>query len=356
MRADHTELAGLRKRGFIYAMVAVLIAAGFALALSSTITHQLRLLLAGAERMSHDVLDEPVPVVTENDVGVVARGVNLAMEKLRHERTRLKAAHAKLQAEVAERRRAEAQLQVFNDALANANEQLRQFAYAASHDLQEPLRSVTAYSQLLRTRYRGKLDTDADEFIEFIHSGATRMQRLIKALLEYSRAGGPGEEPAHSVSTIEAMNMAVENLSLAIEDSDASIQMGELPSVLAHEIAVVQLFQNLIGNAIKYRGDRRPEIRVSAERGEGDRWVFSVADNGIGIDPSQHRRVFGLFKRAHGTQYPGTGVGLAICVKLVDRYGGRIWVESQPGVGSTFRFTLPADQDAVRATSNHVAA
>jgi signal transduction histidine kinase len=338
---DRAQILGLRKTGVIYALIAVASGAVFAIILAGTITRQLRLLMAGTRRLAEDRLDEPVPVVSDNETGVVARAFNEAMDKLRQQRTELVRAHDALEAEVAVRRRAEQELIAANRAITNANESLRQFAYAASHDLQEPLRSVSGYSELLRRRYTGRLDEDADVFIGFIHAGARRMENLIRALLEYSRAGAAGGEAAHEVATGEALGEAIANLEAAISNSGAVIATADLPPVRAHEVALVQLFQNLIGNAIKYAGSVTPRVEISAVR-QDNFWLFSVRDYGVGIHPRDHERIFGIFKRAHGDEFPGTGVGLAICAKIVDRYGGRIWVESELGEGSTFFFTLPA--------------
>ena len=226
-----------------------------------------------------------------------------------------------------------------NEALRQSNDDLNQFAYAASHDLQEPLRTVSLYSEVLRKRYEGQLDAEADQFISFIVNGARRMELLLKNLLEYSQAGSM-EGPAEPVNCDAVMRKVLLNLQAAIEENGASITWNGLPTVQAHEIRLVQLLQNLVGNAIKYRGGEPPKIHVAAECGNAD-WRFSVEDNGIGIKPEYAQQVFGIFKRLHGQSYPGTGIGLAICQRIVERYGGRIWVESTPGAGSRFYFTLP---------------
>jgi signal transduction histidine kinase len=322
---DRAQVTHLRNTGLIYLVIAVVSGAVFAVMLGSALTRQLRHLLAGTQRLAEDNFDQPVPIIAENDVGQVAEAFNRAMEKLREQRSALMQAHEGLK--------------TANQAILSANESLRRFAYAASHDLQEPLRSVSGYSELLHKRYGGQLDTDASEFIDYIHNGATRMQNLLKALLDYSRAGPRGE--AARVDTNVALTMALQHLEIAIGDSGARIDSSTLPYVRAHEVAVVQLFQNLIGNAIKYAGEKPPVIHITAEQ-DGSWWRFSVRDEGAGIDPRNHERIFGIFKRAHGPEYPGTGVGLAICTRIVEGYGGRIWVESQVGFGATFRFTLPA--------------
>lgn len=224
--------------------------------------------------------------------------------------------------------------------LTRSNEELGQFAYVASHDLQEPLRMVASFTQLLARRYRGKLDDDADEFIRYAVDGVTRMQNLINDLLSYSRVGTRGREiePTDCNALVERCRTL---LMSAIDESGASITSSPLPTVNVDASQFEQLFQNLIGNAVKYRGERAPEIRISAQR-EERRWHFTFKDNGIGIDPEYKDRIFIIFQRLHGKEeYEGTGIGLAICKKIVERHGGRIWVDSQPGSGSTFHFTVP---------------
>jgi len=229
--------------------------------------------------------------------------------------------------------------------LVRSNEELQQFAYVASHDLQEPLRMVSSYTQLLARRYRGKLDKDADDFIGFAVDGVTRMQRLINDLLSYSRVGSRGRsfEPT---DTDVVLGRALANLKLAIADNHASVTHDPLPRVKADERQLEQLFQNLVGNAIKYHGAEPPRVHVGANRNNGN-WEFSIKDNGIGIDPQYNDRIFVIFQRLHSREeYEGTGIGLAVCKKIVERHGGRIWVQSEAGKGSDFRFTIPATEGA----------
>jgi PAS domain S-box-containing protein len=235
----------------------------------------------------------------------------------------------------AERRLAE-KVQELN----RSNDELGQFAYIASHDLQEPLRMVASYTQLLSRRYKGKLDSDADEFIAFAVDGANRMQRLIQDLLTYSRVGTKGDELIDT-SSEEALQQALTNLQGVIEDSGALVTHDPLPPVRADATLLVQLFQNLVGNAIKYQNLGIPRVHVSAVRNTKKGWEFSVKDNGIGIDPKYFERIFGMFQRLHKREeFVGTGIGLAICKKIVERHGGSISVQSQPGQGSTFKFPL----------------
>jgi PAS domain S-box-containing protein len=238
------------------------------------------------------------------------------------------------------RKAAEASLMKMVEELNRSNEELGQFANIASHDLQEPLRMVASYTQLLSRRYKGQLDADADEFIAFAVDGASRMQRLIEDLLAYSRVGTRGMELLPT-SSEEALEQALLNLRGSIENSGAVVTHDPLPIVIADEMQLIQLFQNLIGNAVKYQSTGVPLVHVSATRKAGQNWSFAVADNGLGIDPQYFERIFGMFQRLHKRdEYAGTGIGLAICKKIVERHGGNISVESQPGQGSTFRFAL----------------
>ncbi len=242
--------------------------------------------------------------------------------------------------DVTERKQAEAALARYAQDLARSNAELEQFAYVASHDLQEPLRAVTGMVQLLRQRYQGQLDARADEFITHAVDGATRMQALISDLLTYSRVGTRGK-PFAPTGCSAILEDALANLAVALRESGATVTHDTLPVVTADATQMTQLFQNLIGNALKFRGEHPPEVHVGAEQREGE-WQFSVRDNGIGIEPQYLERIFGVFQRLHTRrEYPGTGIGLAICKKIVERHGGRIWIESEPGQGSTFYFTLP---------------
>jgi len=241
--------------------------------------------------------------------------------------------------DITERKRMEVALREKSEELARSNKDLEQFAYVASHDLQEPLRMVTSYVQLLAKRYKGKLDSDADEFIGFAVDGAVRMWKLINDLLTYSRVGMRGKGLELTDCEV-VLAQSLSDLKVAIEEHGALITHDPLPTVMADRLQLGQLLQNLVGNAIKFRGNESPRVHISASR-NGNEWTFSVRDNGIGIAPEYFDRIFIIFQRLHSRQeYAGTGIGLAICKKIVERHGGRIWVESEVGKGTTFYFTL----------------
>ena len=236
--------------------------------------------------------------------------------------------------------------------LARSNRDLEQFAYVASHDLQEPLRMVATYTQLLAERYQGKLDPGADKYIHYAVDGALRMQTLVQDLLTFSRVGRGGIE-LHPVNVGELLRLVLKNLQAAMDATGARVTFGSLPTAVADRTLLMQLFQNLIANAIKFHGPEPPVIQVTAER-KARKWVFSVKDNGIGIAPEHAEIVFAIFKRLHThEEYPGSGIGLSICKKIVEQHGGRIWVESRPGQGSNFKFTLPLRR--IRGAYDHAA-
>ncbi len=224
--------------------------------------------------------------------------------------------------------------------LARSNRDLEQFAYVASHDLQEPLRMVATYTQLLAERYKGKLDSDADKYMHYAIDGALRMQKLVQDLLAFSRVGRQGLALENTDSNA-VLQVALQNLEAAIQEGGAVVEHAQLPSLVADGSQLVQVFQNLIGNAIKFRGSNPPLIRVTGGV-QGKEWVFSVADNGIGIAPENVDNVFVIFRRLHTrAEYSGNGIGLSICKKIVEQHGGRIWVEAEPDHGSIFYFTIP---------------
>ena len=243
--------------------------------------------------------------------------------------------------DITERKESDEHLAKTVEELKRSNDDLQQFAYVSSHDLQEPLRMVSSYTQLLAKRYEGRLDSDADEFISFAVDGCNRMQGLIQDLLAYSRAGR-NERKLRVVPSENALQKALINLRAAIKQSGAVVTHDALPAVTTDETQLTQVFQNLVGNAIKYRRAEAPRVHVSAARDDGNGWTFSVRDNGLGIDPQYFERIFILFQRLHGRgEFEGTGIGLAVCKRIVERMGGRIWVKSQPEKGSTFYFALP---------------
>ena len=247
---------------------------------------------------------------------------------------------------------AEEELAQRAEELARSNAELEQFAYVASHDLQEPLRSMMGFAGLLSRRYEDKLDTDGRRFVTRITNAASRMHRLIEDLLTYSRVGRDVKDLV-LIDCEALVDQEIGHLKVAIDESGAVVTHDPLPEVAANDLLLSQVFRNLIGNAIKFRGDEPPRIHVSAERRDGE-WAFSVGDNGIGIDPQYGQRIFTIFQRLHGRdEYPGTGIGLAVCRKAVERLGGHIWVESQEGQGSTFYFVIPlapAEEPSVPGT------
>lgn len=292
-----------------------------------------------------DYLQKPiVPDILRSKVSVFV--------ELKRKADQLAAKNGELQLAIAERMRIEEDVRRLNaeleqrveertQELSRINDELRQFAYVASHDLQEPLRTVGSYAQLLARRYKGQLDDSADDFIHYMVDGVVRMHGLLNDMLAYSRVTDSSAKPLASVNCEVGLRAALMNLEAAIQENEAQVLSGPLPILQADEGQIIQLFQNLVGNAIKYRSEEAPRIEITAEHLEGF-WQFAVTDNGIGIDPKYSERIFGIFKRLHGKELPGTGMGLAICKKIVERHGGRIWVESKPNQGSTFFFTLPA--------------
>jgi PAS domain S-box-containing protein len=275
----------------------------------------------GVDGKYHPILARGVPIRSDAGEILCWAGINL---------------------DVSREREAEVALQESNEALRRSNSDLEQFAYAASHDLQEPLRNISIYTQWLAARYTGKMDRDADEFISTVINSAKRMEMLIRDLLAYTRATRVDEDLANPIDANVVLKNVLTALAATIQESGASVTSGVLPTVQVHEIHLQQLFQNLIGNALKYRNEAPPRVQVSATR-DGQRWVFSVKDNGIGIDPKYFKQIFGIFKRLHtAAEYAGTAIGLAMCQRIVERYGGRIWVESEAGQGANFYFTLPA--------------
>jgi len=269
------------------------------------------------------------------------RAIINILDDFEDEKGKVEEVNAELRREVSERTAAEQALRDKTEALGRSNAELEQFAYVASHDLQEPLRMVSSYVQLFEKRYAGQVDAQAQKYIDYAVEGAKRMQALIGGLLEFSRVGRV-DEPAALVDTGAVLDQALQNLRSAIEESHAVVTRGPLPTLSMNAARLAQVFQNLVGNAVKFRRpDEAPAVHVSCLPRE-EEWLFAVRDNGIGIDPQYRERIFVIFRRLHTrAEYPGTGIGLSICKKIIERHGGRIWVESGTGAGSSFLFTLP---------------
>ncbi|MBC8252865.1 MAG: HAMP domain-containing protein, partial [Ardenticatenia bacterium] len=340
------HVAGLREIALGVAAAAALIVAALGLLFARGITRPVDQLVVGAEEIGRGNLEYRIGMTARDEIGHLSQAFDQMAENL----LTITASRDELNKEIAERVRAEEMLKETMAELERSNQELEQFAYVASHDLQEPLRMVSSYTQLLARRYQGQLDADADDFIAYAVDGANRMQRLIQDLLAWSRVGTRGQ-PLEPTGCNSVLDEARAILSPGIEESNALVTNDDLPTVMADEAQLVQLFQNLIGNAIKFRGEEPPRVHISAQhlppspgedRGGGE-WLFSVRDNGIGIDPQYQERIFVIFQRLHGREeYPGSGIGLAICKRIVERHGGRIWVESELGEGTTFYFTMPA--------------
>lgn len=272
--------------------------------------------------------------------------IHQEMRKRAQSEAEVRTLNAGLEQRVAERT---AELAERAKELERSNRELQQFAYVASHDLQEPLRTISSFTQLLAKRYRERLDDKAREFIDFAVDGCKRMQAQINDLLAFSRVGTQGK-PLLTVDSDAALDRVLRSMKVGIEEAKAMITRDPLPSVLADETQLCQLFQNLIANAIKFRGSESPRIHVSAQKDPGG-WTFSVRDNGIGIASEHSERIFVIFQRLHTkAEYPGTGIGLAICKKIAERHGGRIWFEPSPGGGTTFCFTIHAAQPSIAQT------
>lgn len=278
-------------------------------------------------------------IVDEFGHAVALEGIARDITARKQVESELYASNMLLQREIAARKHAEYAAAQKTDELLRSNQELEYFAYIASHDLQEPLRMVNSYVQLLADDYRGKLDADADEYIAYATEGVQRMSQMINALLQYSRVGTKGKELV-LVDSNDIVQRAVDHLRMTIEENDATITWDALPVVKADDLQLERVFLNLLGNAIKFRRIVAPVIHISAYK-DDEWWVFAVCDNGIGIEPAFAERIFGIFQRLHRhTDYPGTGIGLAICKKIIERHGGRMWVDSQPEQGATFFFTL----------------
>ena len=320
---------------FGIAIALLLVVGAVALGLRAAATRPLTRLANEARQVAAGDFDHEVTASGPREAADLAIDVNRMRERILSELSAVRMANTALQARAHD--------------LERSNSELEQFAYVASHDLQEPLRKVASFCQLLQRRYVGQLDERADQYIEFAVDGAKRMQALIDDLLAFSRVGRVEREPA-LISCASALSAARVNLTAEIRDSGAVIETGDLPVVRAEFSLITSLFQNLLTNAIKFRGDKPPRIVISAERQDAF-WLFTFADNGIGVEPEYADRIFVIFQRLHDrASYSGTGIGLAMCRKIVEYYGGRIWLETSAGPGATFCFTLPVAHEDEETT------
>jgi signal transduction histidine kinase len=330
----------LRQTAFGIGLIVLLVAGVASWLLSLTITRPISRLTALTQDVAGGNLDVRIEATGRDEIGQLSRAFSQMTASLKETTV----TRDDLAIEVAQRKRVEDILVQQADELTHSNSELQQFAYVASHDLQEPLRMVSSYLQLIEQRYTAQLDDDAHEFIAFAVDGANRMKILINDLLMYSRVGTRGE-PFGPVDGESVLEKSLNNLQISIEESSARITHDPLPTVDGDEGQLIQLFQNLIGNGIKFKNDNPPEIHIGAEQQDGV-WQFCIRDNGIGMEPEYFERIFVIFQRLHGKgTYPGTGIGLAVCKKIVQRHGGQIWVESSVGTGSTFYFTIKTKEE-----------
>jgi len=326
-REEFRDAATFLSISFGAIVILLLIAlTGTLVMLRRTVTLPIGVLGRRVRRVAQGDFDTPIRGAGPRDIANLAADIDSMRQRILAELSALRETHEQLDAQTRD--------------LARSNAELEQFAYVASHDLQEPLRKVASFCQLLEQRYKGQLDERADQYIEFAVDGAKRMQQLINDLLDFSRVGRMGDTP-QPVDLGEAARRALANLDAAVVKSRAQVDVGLLPTVSGEASLLTALFQNLIANALKFHGEDPPEIRIRAER-DGSEWAIACSDNGIGIDPEYAERVFAIFQRLHGKdEYAGTGIGLAMCRKIVEHHGGRIWLDPAAAPGTTFRFTLP---------------
>ncbi|HHT9135959.1 MAG TPA: sensor histidine kinase [Candidatus Wunengus sp. YC60] len=320
--------AQLKKLGiiaFIFGAIGASAVTGLGIIFAISTSKPINILTNATRKLAEGDLGHRVTIPRNDEFGNLANSFNTMAEELA--------------GVINDHQRAEEKLTQYAAELRRSNEELQHFAYIASHDLQEPLRMISSYLQLIERRYKNKLDADADEFIAFAVDGANRLQTMINALLEYSRIDTHGK-PFELVDCNIVLKRALANLKIAIGESGAVITNDSLPTVISDGSQLMQMFQNLIGNAVKFRSNKPMHIHISA-RQDVNEWLFSVRDNGIGIEPEYNERIFTIFKRLHGREYPGIGLGLSICKKIATRHGGRIWVESEYQNGSIFYFTIP---------------
>ncbi|MCU7905257.1 MAG: HAMP domain-containing protein [Candidatus Thiodiazotropha sp. (ex Epidulcina cf. delphinae)] len=328
-----TEVVLFQRLSLIVALFTVVIVAAIALSVARSISKPIQRLKEGTERIAAGDLGHRVGTWAADEIGELSRAFDAMSQRLQH----VMASRTALQQEVAVRRELERRLEL-------SNSELQAFAYVISHDLQEPLRMIAGYLKLIEKRYRGALDADAGEFIDFAVDGAERMSAMIDGLLQYSRVETQGA-PFQFIDLSAVVNNALANLKAQIDESGAAIGIGALPKVMADPLQMTRLLQNLLGNAIKFHGAEPIKISVNAEK-QDDEWVISVKDNGIGISTDDSTRVFVVFQRLHTREeYPGTGIGLAVCKRIVERHGGRIWLKSAAGEGTEFLFTLPIREE-----------
>ncbi|MDO8663176.1 MAG: ATP-binding protein [Candidatus Omnitrophota bacterium] len=326
------DITNLKRLVIISLIIIFVFSAIMAFSVAQSISGPIKKLTKGAEEVGRGNLDYKVGTDLKDEIGQLSR----SFDKMTQDLKKVTTSRDKLDREVVERKKAE-------ESLKRSNENLEQFAYVASHDLQEPLRMMASYSELLERRYKHKLDKDADEFISYIVDGAKRLQGLINDLLAYSRIGRI-DKPANEFDCNLVLNRVLAGMAKTIEENKAIITHDNLPQLVGNENSFVHLFQNLIGNAIKFHAEETPYIHISAKKQDSE-WVFSVKDNGIGIEPQYKERIFLIFQRLHARdKYSGTGIGLSICKKIIETQGGRIWVESETDKGSTFYFTVPVKE------------
>jgi len=346
LERQETDLASARAAGrgdfraaatflsVAFGLIALLVAAALIttlVMLRRTVTLPIEALARRVRRVADGQFDAPVRGAGPRDIEDLARDIDSMRERIVEELSAIREAHEQLDAQTRD--------------LERSNAELEQFAYVASHDLQEPLRKVASFCQLLEQRYKGQLDERADQYIDFAVDGAKRMQQLINDLLSFSRVGRSGGDFA-AVELGETVRGAIVDLDAAIAEADATVEVGELPVVRGDASLLTLVFRNLIGNAVKFRSDAPPDVRIDARR-DGDVWSISCSDNGIGIDAEYADRVFVIFQRLHPKdEYAGTGIGLAMCRKIVEHHGGQIWLDPDAGPGTTFRFTLPVAEES----------
>lgn len=334
-REAFADVINLRNLVLMILIIVFALSGIMAFSIAQSISRPIKRLSEGAAEIGSGKLDIKLGIDQKDEIGRLSR----SFEKMTRDLKAITASRDELNKEIDERKKAEGALLKTTDELSRSNRDLEQFAYVASHDLQEPLRAVAGFMGLLKNQYHDAMDATAKEYIDFAAEGAERMQTLIHDLLAYSRVGTKGGTFG-PLRMKDAFDNAIKNFKTIIDETGASVTCGELPMVNADASQMTQLLQNLIGNAIKFHGPKKPEITINAEL-KGGQWVLSVADNGIGIEPQYFERIFLIFQRLHGrAQYKGTGIGLAVCKRIVERHGGSIWVESKPGQGSIFYFTL----------------